>query len=413
MVSKETQYYSSNMTFNLILKIGKIDLTPDLMEFSIISSLALPYQSFIVKLFLDPNDIITEKIYGQIPIDVTINLLGTEPFPMESIKFELMYLDSDVNLLEGKGNSDLGEKERIPITIHAVARDAYKTMNTFVNNIYQGSNLQSAILDLVKKAGATLKFDKMGQNIEVIDQILVPPTTLYKNLEYINRTFGLFNGIPAIYCSHDNVVHIKNLTNKMKQAQALTIYQFSTDTKDTIKIIEKCNDGIHYYTLQQLNTKYGGNSVFAFLAPTLVYVVKPNDRLEQKIQIDLEQFTKKYGLISKNDKIFFDKSAMKDTRKTVLKDHTGYNLSQTFINANRSKSISNITDLTLSVERSIKILNLMSVGESVEITAVKSTTTSEVTGRYILNTSEIKFNKLKDWEASAVLSLMRSNRTLT
>lgn len=413
MVSKETQYYSSNMTFNLILKIGKIDLTPDLMEFSIISSLALPYQSFIVKLFLDPNDIITEKIYGQIPIDVTINLLGTEPFPMESIKFELMYLDSDVNLLEGKGNSDLGEKERIPITIHAVARAAYKTMNTFVNNIYQGSNLQSAILDLVKKAGATLKFDKMGQNVEVIDQILVPPSTLYKNLEYINRTFGLFNGIPAIYCSHDNVVHIKNLTNKMKQAQALTIYQFSTDTKDTIKIIEKCNDGIHYYTLQQLNTKYGGNSVFAFLAPTLVYVVKPNDRLEQKIQIDLEQFTKDYGLISKNDKIFFDKSAMKDTRKTVLKDHTGYNLSQTFINANRSKSISNITDLTLSVERSIKILNLMSVGESVEITAVKSTTTSEVTGRYILNTSEIKFNKLKDWEASAVLSLMRSNRTLT
>jgi hypothetical protein len=357
---------------------------------------------------------ITEKLYGQTPIEVTVNLLGTTPFPAESIKFELMYLDSDMSISEEIPNADLGQKERTPITIHAVSKTAYTTMNTFVNSIHSGGTVKTAIDSIINSAGATVKYDANGQNTEKIDQILVPPSTLYKNLQYINRTFGIFDGVPGIYCSYDNIVYIKNLTNKMNQAQALTIYQLPLKSKDSDSIIEKCNDGIHYYTTQNINTKYGGNSVFAFLAPTILYVVKPSDRLEQKIQIDLESFTKKYGLISKSDKIFFDKTAIKtDKRKTVSKDHTGYELTQTFINANKSKAISSITDMTISVERSIKILNLMSVGESVEITAPESTKTTELTGRYILNTSEIKFNKLKDWESSAVLSLMRSNRTLT
>ncbi len=411
-MAEKSRYWSPSRTYELVLKIGNVDLTPDLMEFTIITSIDLPYQTFILKFFLDPNDIIVQKIYGQHPIKVTVNLLATEQYPLESTEFELMYLTSDMQMIEEVQIPDKVQKERIPITISAVARKAYKTMNTYVNNIYQGNTVKSAIDDLITKTEATVKYDTNNQNARKIDQILVPPSTLYKNLHYINRTFGIFEGLPAFYCSYDNVVYIKNLTNKMKQAQTFTVYQLAMDVNNE-KVFEKCNDGKHYYTIRDINTNYHGNSVFAFLAPQMIYVVKPRDRLEQMLTIDLETFTKTYGLISKSDQIFFDKSAItSDTRKTIYKDQTGYELTQTFINANDSKKISNISDMSIVIERSIKILNLMSVGESVEVTS-PSVDSNQLAGRYILKTSEIRFNKVKDWETSAVIFLIRSNRTLT
>ena len=411
-MTEESRYWSPSRTFELILKIGKLDLTPDLIEFSIITSIDLPYQTFSLRFFLDPDTMIAEKIYGQTPINVTVNLLATEQYPLETTKFELMYLASDMQLGEDTQQPDVTQRTRVPVTINAVSRDAYTSMNTFVNSIHQATTVKTAIESLVGETGASVKYDTSGQNPETIDQILVPPSTLYKNLHYINRTFGIFDGLPAFYCDYDNIVHIKNLTNKMRQAQALTIYQLAMDADNTA-IFDKCNDGKHFYTMRPVTTAYEGNSVFAYLAPQMIYVVKPGDRLEQRLTIDLLDFTKNYGLISKNDEIYFDKSAITtDKRKTVHKDHTGYETTETFIHSNDSKKISGITDVTIVVEQSIKILNLMAVGESVELT-YPSVESSQIAGRYILKTSEIKFNKIKDWETSAVLSLIRSNRTLT
>lgn len=410
-MAEKSRYWSPDRTYELELKIGNVDLTPDLIEFKILTSLELPYQNFELNFYLDPNDIIAEKIYGQTPIKVTVKLLATSQYTEDRIEFELMYLSSNMKVATEIANPSNRQKERMPIRINAVARNAYITMNTYVNSIYQGSTIKAAIDDLVSKTNATLKYDNNGQNKELIDQILVPPSTLYKNLQYLNRTFGLFDGMTSFYCSHDNKIYVKNITNKMLQAQTFTVYQLALDLDNT-DTFKKCTDGKHFYTIRDVHSKYEANSVFAFMAPEIIYVVKPRDRLEKQLTIDLEEFAKDYGLISKNDRIFFDKTAIKtDTRKTIQKDHTGYELTESFIKSNLSKRISDITDISVIVEQSIKILNLMNVGDSVEFTT-PTVTTSNISGRYILKTSEIRFNKLKDWETSAVLSLMRTNRTL-
>lgn len=412
-MTEKSRYWTATRGFELILKIGKIDLTPDLIEFSIITSINLPYQTFQIQLALDSDDIITNKIYGQTPIKLTINLLDNDEYVTETTTFDLMYLTSDTNINQAVQYPESSQKDRSLFVINTVARSAYTTMNTFVNDIYSGGTIETAISGLIKSAGATVKYDKNGKNGHVIDQILVPPSTLYKNLNYINRSFGIFDGMPCIYCDYNNVVHIKNLTNKMNQAQALTIYQLALDDQDSDKIFKKCNDGIHYYTVRDIVTKYEGNSILAVIAPKMIYVVKPRDRLEQKIVIDTEKFVKQYGLVSKTDKVFFDKSAISsDTRVAIHKDHTGYELTSSFINSSVSKKISAITDMMISVERSIKILNLMNVGESVEVTS-KTAPTEEISGRYMLKTSEIIFRRAKDWGATATLNLIRSNRTLT
>lgn len=412
-MTEKSRYWSPSRTYEFIFKIGKVDLTPDLIALNVITSIDLPYQTFVLQFFVDSSEIILQEIYGQKPIELTANLLGTSQFPEESIKFELMYLNSpDLQMNIQVQNPQTVQKDRNMVTLTAVPRAAYKTMNTFVNDIYQGDNIQNAITSLVGKTGASVSYDTNKRNTETIDQMLIPPSTLYNNLKYINRTWGIHNGLTAIYCSYDNVVHIKNLTSKMNQAQAFTLYQLALDVDNT-KTIDKCNDGKHFYTVEDLKTSYEGNSAFALLAPSLVYVVKPRDRLAQNIGVNLETFSQENGLISKNTEIFFDKSAINtSTRISVHKDHTGYDLSQSFINANLSKKISNITDMSASVERSIKLLNLMNVGESVQVTA-KTNDTDKLGGRYILKSSELKFQKAKDWESSAVVYMIRTNRTIT
>lgn len=410
MVDNKT-YWSPSRTYEFELKVGSFNLTNDLISLNIVTSVDLPYQTFLLTFYVDPIDFITEEIFGQKPIKLITKLLATEAFPQEIIEFDLMYLNSDMDINTDMQDPSNRQKDRTQITISAVSRAAYTTMNTIVNSIYQGTIVENALFSMISSTGASINYDPNGKNGEVIDQILIPPSTLYQTLRYINRTWGIYDGAPAIYCSYDNVVHIKNMTHKMRQAQTFTVYQMATDVDNT-KVIDKCNDGKHFYTVYPLTTKYEGNSVFALLAPKQIYVVKPGDRLFQNIEINLEEFAKEKGLIDRNKTIFFDKQALKtDKRVSIHKDHTGYELDQSFINANMSQKIMGVTELNATIERSMKILNLMNVGEPVLITS-KTNDQDRLAGKYILRTSEIRFNKAKDWESSAVMNLIRTNRVI-
>ncbi len=416
MAQDKSRYWSPNRTYEFELKVGKIDLTPDLYSLTILTSVDLPYQTFLLQVFLDPNDVILQQIYGQTPLKLKSRLYGTAAsIVMEEIDFELMYLSSDMPLevtpMATQSPANM-QKDRSAITFTCVARSAYTTMNTLVNSVHQGKKISTVLADMISAVGAKLNYDSQGENAEQIDQVLIPPSTLYKNLRYVNRTFGIYDGMAAIYCSHDNTVNIKNLTNKMKKSDQFIIYQLPLDTDNT-KTIESCNDGKRFYTTQNMETKYKGNSAFAYLAPRMRYVVKPKDRLFSPLDVDLEPFAQTYGLISKGNKIFYDTKALPSaTRVSLHKDHTGYELSETFINANLSRSISTITELSVTVQQSMKILSLMNIGEAVKIDT-KIDATRDFTGLYILRASQINFMKVKDWESSADLFLMRTNRSTT
>lgn len=413
MAQDQSRYWTPSRTYEFVLKIGKIDLTPDLISLKILTSLDLPYQTFVLDIFMDPNDVILEQIYGQTPLTLTSNLFATSPsMPQEQIIFELMYLASDMPLQTSVQVPENIQKDRSPVSLTCVAKKAYKTMNYFVNSVYQGKTIETVISDLVNKTGATLKMDTQGKNSEAIDQILVPPSTLYKNVRYLNRTFGVFDGMMGFYCNHDNTVYVKNLTNKIARSDTFIIYQLPLGNDNT-EIIKKCNDGKHYYTQQDLMTKYKGNSAFAFLAPTMKHVVKPSDRLYHTIDLNLEEFSQNYGLISKGNKIFFDTQTLNpQDRISIHKDHTGYELSETFIRAKYSRRVSSITEMAVHVEQSIKLMELMNVGESVKIDTMIDSS-RDFTGNYILKASQLNFTKAKDWESSADLFLSRTNRTIT
>jgi hypothetical protein len=413
MAQDSSKYWSPSRTYEFELKIGKKDITPDLYQLTILTSIDAPYQTFILEIFIDPSSFLLEDIYGQTPIKLKSRLFGFDKkTPLEQIDYDLMFLTENIPVETQIQNPSEKQHDRSPITITTVARNPYKTMNTFVNGIYSGSTVSSAISQLVSKTGAALKYDSNGRNQTKIDQILVPPSTLYKNLNYLNKTFGIFDGFPTFFCLYDNTVHIKNLTRKMSQSNAFTIYQLALDA-DNSEIIKKCNDGKNFYTIRDLETVYKGNSAFATIGPNMINRVKPSDQLYYDIPINLDSFAKSYGLVSKQNKLFYDQEAINpSSRIAFYKDHTGYETEESFIRGNFSKNISALSEVSVVIEQSMKLLNLMNVGESIQFNS-KTNESSSITGKYILRSSQLSFTKAKDWESSATVRLIRTNRTIT
>lgn len=408
----EKEYLENTRSYRIEMKIGKTDLTPDLVGLTIVTAMDLPYQTFFLDLIIDPISTIEEELYGQTPINLKITLMGNEAYPLDTITMELMYLESQLPVGTMSKMASSYETERRAISFIAVSRLAYKTMNTYVNSVYHAQTIESIITDLVSQTGAKLAYSTNGKNTEVIDQSLIPPSTLFKNLGYIDRTWGIFNGISNFSCTYDNIVTVKNVTSIMSQSEKFTIYQIASDM-DSDNIIEKCIDGKHFFTMNPYTTKYEGNSFIASAAPVQKHIVKPKDKLSQTLQINLPDFIKQYGINDKSTKLYYDKLNLDPSRRiAIYKDHTGYESSQSFINAKLAKQVGSITELSISVGHNIKILNLMETGEAVMLKSYSSDVTN-ITGKFILKASEIKFERKKEWNTKAVLKLMRSNRLMS
>jgi hypothetical protein len=424
-MAQKSRYWSPSRTYEFEVKIGKLDLTPDLYKISVLTSIEVPYQTVILDLFLDPNDVIIEQLYGQTPIELTARFIGdvAQDFAVERIKFDLLPITTEIDIPMydqlGPRTSGIGYKERKPYTVTTVARHPYKVMNTIVNDVFYGYDLFRTISHLISNNTSltTLNYDANSRNSEVLDQILVPPTTLYQAIKYLNRTIGIFNGIPAIYCAADttqptkSVINIKNLTRKVTSSHRFTVWHLATQT-DNSEIFKKSGDGKVYYTTTPLKTGYTGSSTFAAIAPTVRYIAKPKDTLFTEFDINLEAFAKQYGIISKSNEIFFEHRAIDPaTRILYSKDHTGNDESQGYINANLSKAVSELATVTVEVEQNLMLFNLMEVGESVQLNS-KMTNVEALTGKYILKASTLDFTRSKDWESSAKLYLVRTNKII-
>ena len=58
-------------------------------------------------------------------------------------------------------------------------------MATIVNDVFIAKTVRQIIQELVAKAkGATLQYDAEGENTEIIDQVIIPPTTLARSITY-------------------------------------------------------------------------------------------------------------------------------------------------------------------------------------------------------------------------------------
>lgn len=400
-------------SYDIQLTIKDKDYSNDLINCEIISSINTIYDVFKLELFVDARDILVD-ITGEDPLKLTVTPLGAVfGDRQEKFEVELMYIKSSFNMPIKPMLYKPEQIDRTSFPIVCIPRKCFQTMTSLVNNVYIGKTIQEVIQDLVDSVGngATLEIDADSINKETIDQIVIPPTTLSNAIDYLNKTFGLYNGICYHHCATDNTVSIHNLTKRMTKESTFTVYQLASDDKENLKLLTESSKKKNvYYTYDEINLTYEGNSKISTLSKNIKHIVKPSDTLYYKIEQDVETLAEQYGLsfsTQNNKKIQLD--PIIDNRTRYYVNHTGYEKEDTFAIANISKLLANITTLDFRIERNFNLLPLMDVGQNVKLNS-KISEYINLTGNYILKSTIISFSRTRDWEAVSKIYLMRTNK---
>jgi len=403
-------YWHPDVTYDFTLRIGEKDYSTDLTRLEIRSAVTMPYQHIFLDVFMNPRDLLSESFFGQQEIKLIIRLKGKVPESLEEIEFKLMYIDTEADYSPVQRNSEQDQVERTVVRFKTVCVDSYQTMSTMVNEVQHNKTPYTIISDLFSKNTniTELIYDSQGRSKLTIDQLIIPPTTLYNVINYIDNTYGIFDGAMALHTTFDNKVKIQNLTKKVKTAQKYTLYLTATDG-DESKVFSS-TDGNMFYSKKAVSNSYKGNAVFSVEAPSLVYITKPKDQLFATIDIDLESFAKEYGILEPNNpQIYYNKDAIDYSKRIGYeKDQTGYDIDQTFINANLSQNIVDMATLVAEIDGNLPILNLMEVGEHVKVIS-HIDSQLKLGGAYILKGSDIQFVKATTWESFARMYLCRTN----
>lgn len=400
-------------SYDIKLVIKDLDYTNDLRSVRIISAISTAYQIVAIEISLDPNDLILEDVISKEPLKLSISLIGREyeKIPQETIIMELQYVNHDSYAQPKEQISEGKTKDRSIVKIITVCRKAFKTMTTKVEsqNVYNGKTVREIITDLVSKTEAELIYDNEDENTDPIDQIVLPPQNLYYTIGYLDDYFGLFKGACSRgFCQYDNKLYIQNLTRKMNKKQEFTIYHLANDNPNNKYIIDKCSDGKNFYTYGALHNVYTGSTKIATLGSKIHYIVYPKDSLSKTITLDVKDTCLKYGLIAKEGEVKFDLNL--DNRERYIVSHSGNNNSETFAIAKIAREICGLSTLQIALEKDLRILNLMKVGEAVKVKC-GSLEYTPLGNKYILKSSDINFiRKVADWTSAAVINLMRSNQ---
>lgn len=398
--------------FKITLKIKDLDYTNDLRSVRIVSAINAPYQIITLAISLDPNDVILEDVMGKEPLKLSIKMLGKqiEKLPLESIEMELQYVKSDAQAqTKPQITEGVSSKDRTLINIITVCKKPFKTMTSIVNDVLENKTPKQIIEELLKKTDAELIYDSDGENNSAVDQICLPPTTLFNTIKYLDNNFGLFEGASNLgFCQYDNKVYIQNLTARMNKKQVFTIYHLALDSEKNTEIVKKCNDGKRFYTYGALKNQYSGTSKFAVLAKKINHIVKPKDKLFRVIEQKIDEVCLKFGAIAKQPEIIVDKNL--EDRESYNIQHSGNDDSDTFANASIARDIIGLSTVQFALEKNIYLLNLVKVGEPVKLKSGVLEYTP-LTGKYILKSSDIKFSReAADWVSSCIITLCRTNQ---
>ena len=378
----------------------------------ITSTLSSYCPSIEIELSLSAKFIQENKLYGQDPVTLTISLLGQGGVPLDNNKFELICTMVSFGSPALISMSDGKQEEKATVYISGVIKEPFISMTTLSNAIFGGTGdpktAKEVIEDLVSKTSATLKYDTEGENLEKIDQLCITPKTLYDTILYIDEAFGTHDGVPAVFCRHDNCIHIINLSKRINKNFVAKISQIALDKKGN-QLEKKSLDGKNFYT-DSFKHEFVGNAKFAAIGTKLSFVTKPSDGLSGMIELDVKDTIKKYGLIYKNPEFYVDPAI---NRERIIEVSGGFEKSETWARTYIAKKFFNMSTVSCSFGGMILIENLLKVGEPIYIDPL-TIEYLDFSGNYILYKSVISYKRIQeaDWIASATIDVVRTNKTI-
>ncbi len=397
--------------YQIFMSIAGEPYTETLSRVSFISSLSSAYQTVILELSIETKTVILDKIYGQNPIRLKIQTIGMDEVAKTDIDINLIF-DRMANELPSTDSIENNtEREQSTIPIITVIKESYQTMTTLVNKVYgvteEPKNCQEIIEDLVSIVGANIEYDTNKINSEKISQVCIAPNTLYNALNYLNTSFGCYQGLYTSFCHYDNTVRVMNLTDKITKSNTISLHQLSTNS-DNQDVFDKSLDGKNFYFESNIQYDDTSNARLSSIGKQINYIVTPNNSLYYTISKDMSDFSGEVGLIDKNKDLNFDEQV---NRTRYFTHHTGNNYEEFFMQSEISKQIFNLSSVFVNLTGNMQIENLMNVGDCVKLNT-SSLDYVDLSGKYILYSSKIDWIKGSNWETNVEIELVRTNKSL-
>jgi len=418
----EQQSFSPSRSYDITLKIKDVDYSNDLSNIRIGSSLATGYQIVTLTINITPSTILLNKIFGQDKILLKINLLDYSKDIIETMVFDLMIINSEFNLPISEPFISDEQTDRIPFDLITVTRIPFQIMTTMINSVFginggpatvwTGPKTPREMIETIVKEftpKAILKYDKKNENTDKIMQCCIPPTTLFQAIKFLDSNYGLYSGAPSIFCQYNDFLYIMNLSTRIKEKYTLCIEHLTTSFKE--ENYASLDDKTKFFTFDNLNTNYTGNSRFAVLGGKLKYIVLPSDRLSKTITHDLNTICENYGIIatSKEDSTYTNPSISNRTKYYI--ENNGLDDSEFFAISKITKEISDVSRLGFSIANDMAIENLIKVGSCVKL-KTRTMEYSGVQGNYILFSSDLIWARKQDWSTMCNIELIRTNKTV-
>jgi len=372
----------------------------------------------IIDLELDQFSIISEKMYGQENLKLTIK---TDDL---SFTLDLIYLESSFILKSKTQESEQQDFENVAIEISAYIQPCWELLSNSLNYIMEepgGSTpldtIQSAIVDS-GISSSSLMFDSRNKNEETINQLIIPHMTINKLIDFMNEKYAIYKGSLHKYCAFDleqqkPFFQLGDYSELITDIPNMIIHMLPLgDTKNTQKdIINKTMkepDKI-LYTTKPLKVLYFQNSNVIKNSFIKKQILHPDDDLHTIISNDMDSVIKKLG-VNDTTKISKMTDSVKSNERYYF-DLKGFQYDESILSSRMANQIKNCSTIHLTIDNMIfPATNLVKVGTPVQLEP-NTTSLMNYQGKYILHSSEVYWNKQKDqWICSAELILFRTTQ---
>jgi len=434
----ETQY-------QIKLFVGSFEITSYLTKIKIFNSVNNTWPIVDLVMEMDNQNIIENDIYGKDLLKLQIWISREDGTPLDPpVSMDLLYLESNLDLPEKPENNIgiLKDTPRIQIIIRTIPYPAFNVMTAFINKLWEEPT-GKVPLDLVKEVlelrGILQKsiVEDANRNEYFVSQLIIPPMTVKRCIDYIDEKFAIFMGPMFRYCNYEGTFLLWDLTAHYVaniSDPKIRFYKVSSqyDSEDEYWRIQNivANDwGKSYIARDKVETIHYGNSLLVQHSYHNMLVTHPRSDLFYTLERDADTVINEVGIWDTNDKLKYAPELK--TRKMYHTDLVGFensgysaDYSQFPITSRLGVKFKDAFSIKMIARRNVSIKHMMLIGEVAEVIPSSQhefLPGKDYSGAYIIGSSDLELSKVLDpnrgggdnYMAQATLILFRTVQTKT
>lgn len=306
--------YSSTSSFYYIEFYVDGSLNKELMsnfkKVRIENNISNIYPVINIEFYIDNQAFIDNNIYPQRNLSMYLYYSNEDNTRIdEPLIFDLIILEMQVELPPKVYNnvSNKRDNQRRTMMMTCVSKPSFELMNTTVNKMWtEPTTVRNIVIDLCTSIGVSSEhFEPSKANNSLISQCIIPPMTFRAALDYLDATYGIYEGKTFRYANYNGTLEMWDLKTKFDSMKSNAVYKIhklpvysDSDAmfKRPAELAQEYAD--HYISYDSMSTIIRSNDAFIPNGFRQVHVFHPYGDIAEYVNVDMRDIAKSYGMNS-------------------------------------------------------------------------------------------------------------------